>query len=130
MPQSDTASPTAALYRLSDVKRRQRRVAPLTLLLLAAWVASIFVIIALVRPLMVTRSAWYGVLILLYLFASFAVFGYLWVRVFRWAGLRCPHCGSTFMYIDLKDSSRDADVRAEEQRRCSRCQSIIIDLEG
>ncbi len=130
MPLSDAASPTAPPFRLSDVKRRQRRVAPLMLLLLAVWVASIFVVIAFVRPLMVARSDWYGVLLIVYVFASFAVLGYLWIRVHRWAGLRCPNCRTTFIYIDLKDPGKDTAVQAEEQRRCSRCQSIIINLEA
>jgi uncharacterized membrane protein len=100
------------------------------LLSLAAWVASIFAVIALVRPLMVTRSDWYGVLILIYVFASMAMVGYLWFRLQRRAGLRCPQCGTTFIWIDVKDPSKDAAAHAEEQRRCSRCQSIMIDLEA
>src|SRR2546421_108945 len=53
--------------RLSDVKRRQRRARPFVLLILVAWAASIFAVILLVRPLMVARSDWYGLLIVLYM---------------------------------------------------------------
>lgn len=77
----------------------------------------IFLMIVLVRPLMVTRSEWYGLLILLYTFASSILFGYGVLRVLRWFGLRCPCCGTTFVYAEFKGTTGE--------ERCSRCQAII-----
>lgn len=116
--------------RLSDVRRRQRRAAPLGLLILAAWVASVFAVIVLVRPLMVTRSDWYGLLIILYVILSAGLMGYGIVCVHRWVGLRCPYCGATFIHSELKDPRKDPAAAAEDSRRCGRCHAVIIDLEG
>jgi hypothetical protein len=102
----------------------------LGLLILATWAASIFAVIILVRPLMVTRSDWYGLLIVLYLIPSIGLMGYGMIRVHRWAGLCCPYCGATFVHLELKDPHRDAPAAAEDDRRCGRCQPVIIDLEA
>jgi hypothetical protein len=118
------------LLKLSWVKRRQRRASPLALSVLAAWVASIFAVIVLVRPLMVARSDWYGLLIILYLIPSIAVMGYGMARVQKRAGLRCPYCGATFIHSDWRNPKRDAATAAEHDRRCGRCQAVIIDLEA
>jgi hypothetical protein len=115
-------------FKLSDVKRRQRRARPFMLLLLAAWIATQFLVIALVRPLMVTRSNWYGLLIILYELASLVLMLIGLFRIQRWVGLRCPHCGATFLHSTLKREGIDPAEAAERDRRCSRCQSIIIDL--
>ena len=117
-------------FKLSDVNRRQRRTVPLLLLILAAWVASLFAVIGLVRPLMVSASPWYGLLLVLYVFASFGVVGYAWVRVHRWFGLRCPHCGAAFIHIGLKDQTKDPASAAEDARRCGSCHAVIIDLDA
>jgi hypothetical protein len=120
----------APAFRLSDVKRRQVRALPLMLLILAAWVASQFVVIGWVRPLMVTRSDWYGLLLILYLVVSAAVMSYAFIRVYRWIGLRCPHCGATFIHIGLKEPGKDPARSAEDDRRCGRCHAVIIDLDA
>ena len=118
------------LLKLSWVKQRQRRASPFALLVLALWVASIFAMILLVRPLMVSRSDWYGLLMILYLFPSIGLMGYGMTLVQRWAGLRCPYCGSTFIHSESKNSKRDPATAAEYDRRCSRCQAVMIDLEA
>jgi hypothetical protein len=118
------------LLKLSWVKQRQRRASPFALVVLAAWVASIFAVIILVRPLMVSRSDWYGLLIILYLVPSIGLMGYGMARVQRWAGLRCPYCGATFIHSELKDPKRDPTTAKERDRRCGRCQAVIIELEA
>jgi hypothetical protein len=118
------------LLKLSWVKRRQRRASPFGLLVLATWVASIFAVIVLVRPLMVSRSDWYGLLIVLYMIPSIGLMGYGMACVQRWAGLRCPYCGATFLHRELKNSKRDPATAAEDDRRCGRCQAVIIDREA
>ena len=116
-------------FRLSDVKRRQRRAAPLVILLLLAWAAGVLAVVILVRPVMVARGVSYGLLILLYLFVSFGVFGYVAVRVFSRLGLRCPYCGATFYYV--KDNrGTPSPSAAEDERRCDSCHAVIIGLEA
>ena len=69
---AELASDTTPLMKMSWVKKRQRQVGPVILLLMALWVASIFAISTLVRPLMDIND-WYGLLIIAWLFPSFAV---------------------------------------------------------
>ena len=116
--------------RLSDVRRLQRRARPFGLLIMMVWVASVFAMIVLVRPLMVTRSDWYVLLIVLYLIPSVGLMNYVMVRMQRWMGLFCPYCGTAFIHSELKDKEKDSAAAAENLRRCSRCQSIMIDLEA
>jgi hypothetical protein len=116
--------------RLSEVRRRQRCASPLVLMILAAWVASQFAVIVFVRPLMVTRSDWYALLIFLYLIPSIGLMHYGIVRVQRWMGLRCPYCGATFIHSELKNPRKDPATAAEDSRRCGRCQATMIDLEA
>lgn len=116
--------------RLSDVKRRQRRARPVALLILGLWIVSQWIVIVLVRPLMVAYSNWYGLLIVLYLIPSIALMHYGLVRVQRWVGLRCPYCGATFIYTDLKRPETDPVAAKEHKRRCGRCHAVIIDLEA
>src|SRR4051812_49134953 len=92
-------------FRLSDVKRRQRRAALVNLPLMLLWVASIIAVGLPLRPLSSSHPAAYTLLILGYLLVSFVVLGYCWIRVHRQLGLRCPHCGTTFIYIGLKDAT-------------------------
>jgi hypothetical protein len=117
-------------FTLSDVRRRQRRAAPYMLLILAAWVVGLFAVIIWVRPLMVTRTDWYGVLILLYFFPSIAAFHYAMLRVQRRSGLRCPYCGTTFVHLDIKNYRNQSTRPVEDLRRCGRCQAVIIDMES
>ena len=127
---SELAGQELPLLKLSWVRRRQRRASPFALLVLATWVASIFAVIVLVRPLMVTRSDGYGLLIILYLIPSIALMGYGLARVQKWAGLCCPYCGRTFIHSELKNSKQDPAIAAERNRRCGRCQAVIIDPEA
>ena len=112
-------------FSLSDVRRRQRRASPLLLLALAACVASIFGVIGLVRPLMVAKSDWYGLLVVAYLIPCFAIYGWAWIMIYRWFGLSCPNCGATFVHIDA--SSGD---EKNNDGMCSRCRQPLIDLEA
>lgn len=116
------------LLRLSDVRRLQRRARPFSLLIMMVWVASVFAVIVLARPLMVNRSVWYGLLIVLYLIPSVGLMHYVMVRMQRWMGLFCPYCGAAFIHSELKDTDKDSAAAAEDLRRCGRCQSIMIDL--
>jgi len=102
----------------------------LILLLFVFWITSLFAVIALVRPLMVSRSAWYGLLILLYFFVSLGVYGYGTIRVLRWFGLRCPHCGATFLYGGVSRPFMSPEEFVERERRCGWCHAIPIDLDS
>jgi hypothetical protein len=115
---------------LSEVRRRQRRLGPLMLLMIVVCVASQFGAIALIRPLMVKRSDWYGLLLILYVFLSFGLMGYGILRVHRWFGLQCPYCGTTFIWVDLKGRNKDPVVHAQEQQQCSSCRAVMIDIDA
>ena len=124
-------SPSVPLLRLSDVKRRQRRAGALMLVILIGWVASLIGVIALARPMMVARPVWYVLLIVLYMALSFAGVVWGWFCVHRWFGLRCPHCGTTFVYVDVKGRARDLPLLAgEDERRCDSCRAIMLDLDS
>jgi hypothetical protein len=110
------------LLKLSWVKHQQRRAAPLVLALIALWIAGIFAGIILMRPLML-RNDWYGLLIILWLFVSFVIFGWAWIRTYRWFGLICPYCGSTMR-------TREENEDIERLRRCGSCAAIVIDPEA
>jgi hypothetical protein len=115
--------------RLSDVLRRSKAAAVWMLLLGAGWLAGVFAVIALVQPLMVGVSDWWGVLIVAYLFLSTGVCGYLSVRIHRWMKLCCPFCGAAFVYLDLPHPTKSAEVVAEEERHCGFCHAVMIDMD-
>jgi hypothetical protein len=115
---------------MSDAKRRQLRALPLMLLISAACFASIIAVSAWVRPLVVAKSGWYGLLAVLHVGVAFGVNFWGWARVLHWFGLRCPYCGATFVFPGLKDPNKDPASAAEDERRCGSCQSVIIDLEA
>jgi hypothetical protein len=124
----ETSPEAVPPFSLSEVRRRQRRASPLVLLIFAAWIASQFAAIMIVRPLMVAKSDWYGLLLVLYLLVSIVIFHYGIDRVHRWVGLRCPYCESTFRHNFIKRRKWDPSTTAEDDRRCGRCQAVIIDL--
>lgn len=94
------------------------------LVIWGGWFASVLFAIALVRPLMITKSDWFGLLLFLYLIPSAGAIFYLWAKVHRWFGLYCRNCGAAFVHID------GSDVVTDGGRLCSRCGSAIIDLEA
>jgi len=93
-------------------------------------IAAIFAAIFLVNPLMDHGSDWWGLLILAAAVVAFAIYGAFWCRLFRWLGLCCPHCDSTFVHLDFKDPAKDAEVQRQEDRRCGSCGEVIIDLDA
>jgi hypothetical protein len=113
---------------LSEVKRRHRRLAPLVLLLLGGYAASVLGFICLVRPLVVTRSDWYLLVFVPMPFVLFAPVAYAIHRLSRKLGLHCPYCGTTFVYSEMKAPGVDPADFAEERRRCGRCHAVAIDL--
>jgi hypothetical protein len=102
--------------------------APFLLLLFAVCVGSIFLAIAYVRPLMVTHSDWYGLLLIPVPFIAFGLF-YAWAWLARRMGIRCPFCGSSFVYLEVSPSNVNAETWRAMQRRCSHCQRVLIDFD-
>ena len=115
------------LMKLSWVRRQQKKASVFLILLLGLWIACLIAVILLIRPLMETND-WYGFLIILYLFPSCAAMFYGWSLVLRCFGLRCPHCGATFIHMEIKDQRKTLEEIEEEDRCCGGCKTVMIDL--
>ena len=113
------------LLKLSFVQRRQKWGALLMIPLMFVWVGTIFGAIALIRPLMVERSEYYGLLILAWMLLSVVPLWLAMCLIYHALGLVCPYCDTAFVKDDYQTPDEAA---AENLRRCMKCHAQIIDL--
>ena len=111
--------------KLSWVKRQRKKIAPMWLAVLGLWVISIFGQILIFRPLMVEHSGWWTIPFLLVFLGSTVLMNFGLYYVVRHYGLKCPYCGTVFMYTEI--TARRGKPPERASRRCSRCHALMID---
>jgi hypothetical protein len=119
-------------FKLSEIRKIDKRVSWIMTPIGLFWVVSIIGLLMLADPIIKHHWSLKLIAFLVIFIASTTIFFVTWAKVLRYWGLYCPHCNTTFMYAKTPVNRHHADPKEqyEKDRRCSKCQAVIFDLDA